>query len=250
MAVPLFQPQAWYFYSMGWTQEIDTKFISLLEGQAKLGNLVIPDSTENVVRMAREEINNTFGTNFSVYFCRERLRKLSQRYMVFKKITSYSGVGWDRDTNTVLAPPDLWVKWLKDMTLTKAYIYQGEPSWDALEAIFGKKMERRVPVNDEVIEISSDEDNPTGGHNGLRVDNANMVVAEDDEDEVVSPPQKIPIIEIDPPNVQLQPGDDGSTNMLSQRCKKMENSRPKSPSDLASSTASSSPAKAVKYTIY
>ncbi|KAG8363843.1 hypothetical protein BUALT_Bualt19G0064600 [Buddleja alternifolia] len=196
-------------------------------------------------------------------------------YMVFKKITSYFGVGWDRDTNTVLVPPDLWVKWLKLISTKENHHGM------LLRPYLQKKTERRVPVNDEVIEISSDEDNPTGGHNGLRVDNANMVVAEDDEDEVVSPPQKIPIIEIDPPNVQLQPGDDGSTNMLSQRyfaglkrsakclsiskvppprclfgppstskVQKMENSRPKLPSDLASSTASSSPTKAVKYTIY
>ncbi|KAG8373277.1 hypothetical protein BUALT_Bualt11G0007100 [Buddleja alternifolia] len=153
-----------------WTEEIDKKFIAVLETQAKLENMV--HSKIDALFVAREEVNDTFG------------------------------VAWDKDANVIRASPDY-------MPLTKAYIYQGESAWDALDVIFGKQREHQALVNKEVIEISSDDDDdPTNGHNGLRI------IVENDEDEVNSPPQKIPVIELDPPHVQIQPGDDGSTNML------------------------------------
>ncbi|KAG8377626.1 hypothetical protein BUALT_Bualt08G0052600 [Buddleja alternifolia] len=111
-----------------------------------------------------------------------------------------------------------------DMPQTKAYIYQGESAWDALDVIFGKQREHQALVNEEVIEISSDDDDdPTNGIIGLRI------IVENDEDKVPSPrclfaPPLVPKVE------------------------KKDKPSPKSPPDMASSTASCSPAKTLKYT--
>ncbi|KAG8384009.1 hypothetical protein BUALT_Bualt04G0073500 [Buddleja alternifolia] len=162
-----------------WTEEIDKKFIAVLEAQAQLGNMV--HSKIDALFIAHEEVNDTFGTNFPLHIFRQRPYKLSNRYVVFKKITGYSGVAWDKDANVIRAFPNCWLTWIKDMPLTKAYIYQGESVWDALDVIFGKQREHQVLVNKEVIEISSDDDDdPTNGHNGLQI------IVENDEDEVLT----------------------------------------------------------------
>ncbi|KAG8382956.1 hypothetical protein BUALT_Bualt05G0133900 [Buddleja alternifolia] len=180
MAAPLFHPQSWYFYTQDWTEEIDKKFIAVLEAQAKLGNMV--HSKIDALFIAREEVNDTFGTNFPLYIFRQRLYKLSNRYVVFKKITGYSGVARDKDANVIRASLDCWLTWIKHQAL----------------------------VNEEVIEISSDDDDdPTNGHNGLRI------IVENDEDEKVE---------------------------------KEDKPSPKSPPDTASSIASCCLAKTLKYT--
>ncbi|OWM74404.1 hypothetical protein CDL15_Pgr013308 [Punica granatum] len=42
-----------------------------------------------------------------------KLRRLKTQYSQFTELIQHAGVGWDEQTNTVKASPDIWDKFIK-----------------------------------------------------------------------------------------------------------------------------------------
>ncbi|KAL0406164.1 UNVERIFIED_CONTAM: hypothetical protein Slati_3930300 [Sesamum latifolium] len=72
------------------------------------------------------------------------------------------GVVWDRENNIVHALPCHWDVWCKEIKLSKAYLYGGDPDYTALKIIFKEKFDReawdsKLTVNMKKLGITSED---------------------------------------------------------------------------------------------
>ncbi|KAL8554079.1 hypothetical protein ACS0TY_002337 [Phlomoides rotata] len=159
MAFPMDSIQDTYFYGLEWPKHMTLELISCLINEKDLGNWRMNSNNLSACLNAREHLKNRFGRTYTTVDVVQRVKILRNRFEVFDRMISVSGVVWEKENNYVFAPMDQWKDWTKAYPISKAYLAQGEPLYDDLKSLFRLGM---LFVDGNVIvhaDPDSDEDN-------------------------------------------------------------------------------------------
>ncbi|KAL8538682.1 hypothetical protein ACS0TY_000626 [Phlomoides rotata] len=161
MANPGYPFQDRYFYGEKWSKPITLYLIDMLLTEKHLGQWQWNDSNTLTIMAARDRVNAHFEKEFRFNEVLGRVRLFKTRFETFDFIMRSGFAQWDRETNTVHAPTQLWNQWTQSHPLSMAYLYNGEGLFDVLKRLFAPPNED-VPDNNitavGVIDISSDDE--------------------------------------------------------------------------------------------
>ncbi|KAH6834659.1 hypothetical protein C2S53_019760 [Perilla frutescens var. hirtella] len=160
--------QEYFLYDAQWTAEIDMKFIALLPTEAQNGNFRIGVNHVEVVTNAMNGVNSSFEQAFSYAECFCKMKKLQKRYTVFSYMLNYTGIYYDVATNRMHYDAQVWASIIrKHPVFAFAYQIYGDLNWEELKIIFGNPPNAPNMI-DDVIHISSDEEEDVAGMNEAR----------------------------------------------------------------------------------
>ncbi|OWM75747.1 hypothetical protein CDL15_Pgr021912 [Punica granatum] len=118
-----------------WTDEMELAFIHIMLEKFKV------TQTTSWKRPHWEEINKEIEKQFlEAQLCwtkvRDKCAKLKGTYKQFTELRNHTGVGWDADTNTIKANPDVWDIFIKKNMAFKAFRTKGCKHYTLLNELF------------------------------------------------------------------------------------------------------------------
>ncbi|KAG8378684.1 hypothetical protein BUALT_Bualt07G0010900 [Buddleja alternifolia] len=103
-------------------------------------------------------ISAQFGKMFTFLDCQRHVKKVQKRHRVFKWLVNMAGVLYDQTTNTIIEAAFVWDHICKEQPFAYAYMTEGDPKWRELQIIFYDAPNSPQLFVDNVINISSTDD--------------------------------------------------------------------------------------------
>ncbi|XP_031406941.1 uncharacterized protein LOC116215385 [Punica granatum] len=119
-----------------WPLENELAFIQiLLEKIKQMGNI----SFKRAIWSEMDgELYAAAGERYGVEKLRGKFNRLRKKYREFSELIAHNHVVWDRASNKVLAPEDVWMKFFLKGKSYKAFRKRGCDHYELLGQIFGK----------------------------------------------------------------------------------------------------------------